>query len=110
RPRPPARAAPTVSPPPPFRLTLLSILLPVALMLLATLAELTLPPANRLRSMASFIGNPTMALLIAVLFGSWTMGTRSGFSRGQILKFTEECVCAMGMTVLIIGGGGGFAG
>ncbi len=30
-----------------FGLTLLSILLPVALMLLATLAELTLPPANR---------------------------------------------------------------
>ena len=59
--------------------------------------------------MTTFIGNPTTALLIAVLFGSWTMGTRCGFSRGQILKFTEECVRAMGMTVLIIGGGGGFA-
>jgi len=108
-PMPPRIAMPIGFRPPTFGLTLVSILLPVALMLLATLTELTLAPANRLRGIATFIGNPTMALLIAVLFGGWTMGTRCGFSRGQILKFTEECVCAMGMTVLIVGGGGGFA-
>jgi GntP family gluconate:H+ symporter len=95
--------------PPAFGLTMLSILLPVALMLLATLAELTLPAGHRVRAVAAFIGNPTMALLAAVLFGAWSLGTRCGFSRGQILKFTEECVSAMGMTVLIVGGGGGFA-
>ena len=39
----------------------------------------------------AFIGNPTMALLISVLFGAWSLGTRCGFHRGQILKFTEEC-------------------
>ena len=39
------------------------------LMLLATLSELTLPPANRLRVMTTFIGNPTIteALLTALL-------------------------------------------
>ena len=94
---------------PAFGLTLLSILLPVVLMLLATLAELTLPAGHRLRVVAAFIGNPTMALLAAVLFAAWSLGTRCGFSRGQILKFTEDCVSAMGMTVLIVGGGGGFA-
>jgi gluconate:H+ symporter, GntP family len=94
---------------PTFGLTLLSILLPVGLMLLATLAELTLPAGNRLRTATAFIGNPPIALLVAVLFGAWSLGTRCGFARGQILKFTEECVSAMGMTVLIIGGGGGFA-
>ena len=94
---------------PGFGLTLFSILLPVLLMLLATLTELTLPPGNQLRTTAAFIGNPTMALLASVLFGAWSLGTRCGFHRGQILKFTEECVSAMGMTVLIVGGGGGFA-
>jgi len=94
---------------PEFGLTLFSILLPVLLMLLATLGELTLPPGNRLRITAAFIGNPTMALLVSVLFGAWSLGTRCGFHRGQILKFTEDCVSAMGMTVLIVGGGGGFA-
>jgi GntP family gluconate:H+ symporter len=94
---------------PGFGLTLFAIVLPVLLMLLATLAELTLPPDSRLRTFGSFIGNPTVALLVAVLFGAWALGTRCGFPRGQILKFTEECVSAMGMTVLIVGGGGGFA-
>jgi gluconate:H+ symporter, GntP family len=94
---------------PGFALTLLSTLLPVALMLLATLAELTLPADNRLRAAATFIGNPTMALLLAVLFATWGFGTRCGYSRTQVLRFTEECIAAMGMTLLIVGGGGGFA-
>ena len=108
-PMPPRVQMPRGFRPPEFGLTLLSILLPVVLMLLGTLTELTLPPANRLRVATAFIGNPTMALLIAVLFAAWSLGTRCGFGRGQILKFTEDCVSAMGMTVLIVGGGGGFA-
>ena len=50
-----------------------------------------------------------MALLIAVLFASWSLGTRCRYTRAQVLKFTEECISAMGMTLLIVGGGGGFA-
>jgi GntP family gluconate:H+ symporter len=104
-----ARPKPADFFPPGFGLTLFSILLPVALMLLATLAELLLPPASRLRASATFVGNPTMALLIAVLFASWSFGTRCGYTRSQILKFSEECISAIGMTLLIVGGGGGFA-
>jgi GntP family gluconate:H+ symporter len=110
---PPPAPARVAMPPgfraPSFGLTLFSITLPVLLMLLATLAELTLPAGSQLRAGAVFIGNPTVALLIAVLFGAWSLGRRCGFGRGQILKFTEDCVQAMGMTVLIVGAGGGFA-
>jgi GntP family gluconate:H+ symporter len=95
--------------PPGFGLTLLSVLLPVVLMLLATLAELVLPAGSRLRAAVTFVGNPTMALLTAVLFAAWGFGTRCGYTRAQVLKFTEECIAAMGMTLLIVGGGGGFA-
>jgi gluconate:H+ symporter, GntP family len=94
---------------PGFGLTLFSTLLPVALMLLATLAELILPAASAARGVATFVGNPTMALLIAVLFAAWGFGTRCGYTRTQVLKFSEECIAAMGMTLLIVGGGGGFA-
>jgi len=94
---------------PGFGLTLWSILLPVALMLLATLAELLLPKGSRLLMAATFVGHPVMALLIAVLFASWSLGTRCRYTRAQVLKFTEECISAMGMTLLIVGGGGGFA-
>lgn len=94
---------------PGFGITLFSILSPVVLMLLATLAELTLPKDSPVRETAQFIGHPTMALLVAVLFAVWSLGTRCGFNRAQVLKFTEGCIAAVGMTILVIGAGGGFA-
>jgi gluconate:H+ symporter, GntP family len=109
--------ADTVEPPPPhpgtlkpgFGLTLFSMLLPVGLMLLATLADLTMAEGNNLRSLADFAGNPTVALFIAVLFAHWSMGIHCGFGAKKLLTFSEDSVGAIGMTILIVGGGGGFA-
>jgi GntP family gluconate:H+ symporter len=111
-----ALTADTVAPPPPhpgtrlpgFGLTLFSMLLPVGLMLLASLADLTMAEGS-LRQALDFAGNPTVALFIAVLFGHWSLGARCGFKAPQLLKFSDESVCAVGMTILIVGGGGGFA-
>jgi GntP family gluconate:H+ symporter len=111
-----AISADTAAPPPPhpgahkpgFGLTLFSMLLPVGMMLVATLADLTLAEGN-LRALADFAGNPTVALFISVLFGHWSLGTRCGFGARQLLKFSEESVAAIGMTIVIVGGGGGFA-
>jgi GntP family gluconate:H+ symporter len=85
------------------------MLLPVGLMLAATLAELTLPHEMRLRDAVIFIGNPSIALLISVAFALWSLGKRCGFAPAQLLRFTEESVAGVGMTLLIVGGGGGFA-
>ena len=110
---PPPVATPDVTDPalrrPGFGLTLFSILLPVLLMLLATVAELALPKGNPLREAASFIGNPTMALLGSVIFCLWSLGTHCGYTKARLLKFTETSVAAVGMTILVVGGGGGFA-
>lgn len=95
--------------PPGFGLTLFSILLPIGLMLLATVAELLLPKGHTLRNAATFIGNPTLALLLSVLFASWSLGTHCGYTRAQVLKFTESSIGGVGMTMLVVGGGGGFA-
>ena len=94
---------------PGFWLTLCSILLPVALMLVATVAELALPKGDALRETATFIGNPTVALLLALLFCAWSLGTNCGYTRGEVWKFTEQCIGSVGMTLLVVGGGGGFA-
>lgn len=94
---------------PGFWLTLFSILLPVLLMLLATAAELFPPPQPELRTAFGFIGNPTIALTISVLLASWSLGTGCGYRRAEVLKFTEQSIAAVGMTILVIGGGGGFA-
>ncbi|MBI1841591.1 MAG: permease DsdX [Verrucomicrobia bacterium] len=94
---------------PGFGLTLFSILLPVLLMLLATVAELTLEKGSPVREALGFVGNATIALLISVLFASWSLGTRCGYAKSEILKFTEQSIAAVGMTLLVVGGGGGFA-
>jgi GntP family gluconate:H+ symporter len=94
---------------PVFGLTLFTMLLPVALMLCATVAELILPKDHPVRSVTSFIGHPTIALAVSVLLAMWSLGTRCGFGKGKLLKFTEDSVGTVGMTLLVVGAGGGFA-
>ena len=94
---------------PGFGLTLFTMLLPVALMLVSTLAELTLDKAEPLRHAATFIGHPTIALSISVLFALWSFGVRCGYDRPQLLKFTEQSIAGVGMAILVVGAGGGFA-
>ena len=95
---------------PHFGLTLFSMLLPVFLLLTATIAQFVLTPGGMTRELTDFIGNPSIALLISVLFALWSLGTKCGFSRAELSKFTEDAVASIGMAVLIVGGGGGFAG
>ena len=94
---------------PGFGLTLLSILLPVLLMLVGTLVELLGAQATALGKAGLFIGNPTIALLISVLFATWSLGSRCGFTAAQLLGFTEAAIATIGLTLLVVGGGGGFA-
>ena len=95
--------------PPGFGLTLLSILLPVLLMLVGTAVELLGAQATALGKAGLFIGNPTIALLLSVLFASWSLGSRCGFTAAQLLRFTEAGIATIGLTLLVVGGGGGFA-
>lgn len=95
--------------PPGFGLTLLTILLPVLLMLLSSLADLTLPKDNRLREWANFVGSPIIAMLLAVLLSIYSFGYARGFSGKQILKFFEDCIGPAASILLIVGAGGGFS-
>jgi GntP family gluconate:H+ symporter len=95
--------------PPGFTITLATMLLPVAIMLAGTIAELTLPKAHAIRSAAVFLGNPTIALGISVLVALWSLGTRCGHDAPRLLKFTEDSIATVGMTLLVVGAGGGFA-
>jgi GntP family gluconate:H+ symporter len=94
--------------PPGFSLTLLTALLPVILMLLASLADLTLPD-NSFREWVDFIGSPLIAMLLAVLLACYSFGLARGFSGKQILKFLEECVAPAASILLVIGAGGGLS-
>ncbi len=95
--------------PPGFGLTLLTILLPVLLMLLSSLADLTLPKDNRLHEWANFIGSPIIAMLLAVMLSIYSFGYARSFSGKQILKFFEDCIGPAASILLIVGAGGGFS-
>jgi GntP family gluconate:H+ symporter len=95
--------------PPGFGMTMLTILLPVLLMLGATLADVTRPEGDRVRAWADLIGSPLVAMLLATLFSFWSFGAACGFDRKQILKFTEDCVGPAASILLVVGAGGGFS-
>ena len=95
--------------PPSFGLTLITILLPVMLMLLSSLADLALPKDNRWREWANFVGSPIIAMLLAVLLSIYTFGYARGFNGKKILKFLEESVGPAAAILLIVGAGGGLS-
>jgi GntP family gluconate:H+ symporter len=94
---------------PSFGVALGTILLPVALMLAATIADVLLSKDQPLRVWLDFIGSPAVAMLIATLVSLYTFGARCGFNRAEILKFTEECVGPAAGIILVVGAGGGFS-
>ncbi|WP_339784798.1 GntP family permease [Paenibacillus sp. FSL R7-0313] len=93
---------------PGFGITLFTILLPVILMLLATIVDLILPETNAFRQVVDFIGSPIIALLLALLFAFYSFGYARGFSKQQILKYTNDCLGPVASIILLIGAGGGF--
>jgi gluconate:H+ symporter, GntP family len=83
------------------------VLLPVILMILAAIAPYVQLPES-LQKFFALLGNPVIALLIAVFAAYYFLGFRKGMDRELITKFTEESLLPVGSIVLIIGAGGGF--
>lgn len=93
---------------PGFANTMITILLPVFLMLLATLADVRLPAASEARHALDFIGDPVVALLIATVYSFISLGLMQGIKHDAILKFTNECLAPTATILLVIGAGGAF--
>jgi gluconate:H+ symporter, GntP family len=94
---------------PGFGLALLTLLLPVLLMMGATTADFALPPSSTLRRWADLLGNPLVAMLVAVLFSFWSFGYARGFDRHQLGLFSEECLAPLATILLVVGAGAGFS-
>ncbi len=93
---------------PGFGISVFTVLIPVILMLLASAADLTLDPASSLGSALHFVGNPIVALLLALLFSFWSLGRPRRFTREQVMKFCNDCLGPTATILLVIGAGGGF--
>ena len=91
---------------PSFGLTLFTILLPVFLMLVGSWASAR--QGGAVIATLRFVGNDDMALLIGALFSFYALGTRRGFTRQTILRFSNESLAPTAMVTLLVGAGGGF--
>jgi GntP family gluconate:H+ symporter len=88
--------------------TIITVLLPVLLMLLRAIGELTLDEGNGLRSVLDVIGTPVVALLAGVVLAMFTLGAAVGFDREQISSTLGGSLPGIAGILLIVAAGGGF--
>ncbi|NYI77807.1 GntP family permease [Nocardioides panzhihuensis] len=102
-----AERDPTPKTPVSLALVLTIIAVPLILILGATFGTMLLDP-GRLLSLLTFLGNPAVALTIAVLLAFWLLGTRRGMSLEEISEFTGASLRPVGMILLVVGAGAFF--
>jgi len=105
--RPERADSPTRPEGPSLGITLLTMLLPILLMLLAALAQSAMAD-GALRRAIVFTGSPLAAMLIATLVAMYTFGRACGFGRARLLQFAEESLPPIAGVLLVVGAGGGF--
>lgn len=93
---------------PSFAITIGTLLLPVALMLVGSWADSMAAPHTQLNGILHMIGSADVALLVGAVVSFITLGRMRGFSRETILKFSDECLAPTATITLLIGAGGGF--
>ncbi len=81
-------------------------LLPVLLITLSVIVDSLLPDQNLFKKIILFIGDPTIALLIAVLLAIWFFGLKAGETMATTMKWLNEAISGIAIIVLIITAGG----
>lgn len=91
---------------PSLTISLITALLPVLLIGFATLASPFVEENTSVFTVINFIGNPIIALLMAVLFGTYSLGIARGHTMDSIMSIYSEAVSGITTVLLIIAGAG----
>ncbi|MBW0001769.1 MAG: permease DsdX [Verrucomicrobia bacterium] len=94
--------------PPPLGPVLVAILLPPVLMMGRSVADAFIAAGSPVRPPIDFIGDPVMALLIALLYALFALGLREGRTLTNIEGLLGRSLEPIAAVVLIVGAGGGF--
>lgn len=100
--------APATGSEPSLRAVAFVIGLPMVLILGATFTSIALPASSPVGTALTFLGNPVVALTLAVLCASWLLGFRRGMSTTQVSTLTADSLKPLGMILLVVGAGGFF--
>lgn len=94
---------------PSFGVTVATVLLPVVLMMAKALADVLIDNGdNGAQKVLDFIGNPFIALLLAVIVAMFTLGRGAGMNRAEITGTIEKALPPIAGILLIVAAGGGF--
>jgi GntP family gluconate:H+ symporter len=94
---------------PAFGITLATVLLPVVLMMAKAIVDIIIDnPDNAVQQVFDVIGNPFIALLIAVFVAMFTFGRASGMDKEGITKSIADSLPPIAGILLIVAAGGGF--
>ncbi|MFI7433032.1 GntT/GntP/DsdX family permease [Micromonospora haikouensis] len=93
---------------PKFWPAVITVLLPVVLMLLRAIGELTLAEDTAGRRVLDIVGTPIVALLAGVIVAMFTLGFQAGFSRKQVSAVLGGSLPPIAGILLIVAAGGGF--
>jgi GntP family gluconate:H+ symporter len=92
----------------PTGLAITAVLVPVALMLLRTLAETVLDETSTVSSALTFVGEPVVAMLAGLLFALGVTALGTGRSGEEVRASLTDSLKSIAAILLIIGGGGAF--
>lgn len=93
---------------PSFGITFFTILFPLILMISKTIFEMILGKTHPLMVWINLLGEPIVALLLAVFLSYWTLGLSRGKTMEQLQKISESSIGPMAAILLIIGASGAF--
>ncbi len=93
---------------PSFGLVLTLVLVPLLLILLNTVAGVTLEEGSGGYNLLTFLGNPFIALLLTVLLAFYFLGSLRGYSRDDVQSVATAALEPAGIIILITGAGGDF--
>ncbi|MEM6317040.1 MAG: gluconate:H+ symporter [Bacteroidota bacterium] len=93
---------------PSLSVSIFTALIPVLLMAASAVAKLTLPEEAILAKVLNFLGDPVIAILLAVLVAIYTLGIATGKNMKEVMDSLAESVKIIAMIILIIGAGGAF--
>ena len=85
-----------------------TILVPIVMMLVGAVGELTLKKGTSARSVFDVLGTPVIALTVGVIVAMFVLGYFNGFSRSEVGETTGRALPPIAGILLIVAAGGGF--